>query len=239
MLTFIAAVLSPPPLCQYGNPRSVARIPLRSTQRADAWRYDPVECTGRRAGCESVDPDPSTPTSVDNDAFRRYVVPELPVLLRVARRITGNPIDAEDLVQETVIRAHRAVDRFDGRYPRAWLLTILRNTWRNMNRRTRPRLLDTDDELLSVPATGADGRSGAEEHVVDRMLDAELAAGLRNLSDAHRVVVLLVDIDGLTYQEAADVLGVPSGTVMSRLHRARKRLRARLEQRGYQLAVHR
>jgi RNA polymerase sigma-70 factor (ECF subfamily) len=176
---------------------------------------------------------------VGNVAFHRYVVPELPVLLRVARRLTGDPTDAEDLVQETLIRAYRAVDRFDGRYPRAWLLTILRNTWRNMNRKARPRLLDTADDMLSVPAPGADGRSGAEEHVVDSMLDAELVAGLRHLSDNHRAIVTLVDIDGLTYQEAADVLGIPSGTVMSRLHRARKRLRARLEQRGYQLAVHR
>lgn len=186
-----------------------------------------------------MDTDPSTPTDVDNDAFRRYVVPELPVLLRVARRITGDLTDAEDLVQETLIRAYRAVARFDGRYPRAWLLTILRNTWRNMNRKARPHLLDTADYMLSVPATGADGRSGAEEHVVDGMLDAELVAGLRRLSDNHRAVVTLVDIDGLTYQEAADVLGIPVGTVMSRLHRARKRLRKRLEQRGYQLAVHR
>jgi RNA polymerase sigma-70 factor (ECF subfamily) len=173
---------------------------------------------------------------VSSDAFRRYVVPELPVLLRVARRITGNATDAEDLVQETVLRAYRAVDRFDGRYPRAWLLTILRNTWRNMNRRVRPRLLDAEDDELLVPAAGADRRSGAEEHVVDDMLDADLAAELRDLSANHRAVVTLVDIDGLTYQEAADLLGVPTGTVMSRLHRARKRLRTRLEQRGYRLA---
>jgi len=72
---------------------------------------------------------------------------------------------------------------------------------------------------------------------VDGMLDAALATELRNLSDNHCAVVTLVDIDGLTYQEAADVLGVPTGTVMSRLHRARKRLRTRLEQRGYRLAV--
>ena len=172
-------------------------------------------------------------------AFRRYVVPELPVLLRVARRIAGDPTTAEDLVQETLIRAYRAVERFDGRHPRAWLLTIMRNTWRNMNRKTRPQLLDTADDMLSVPATGADGRGGAEEQVVDSMIDAELVAGLRSLSANHRAIVTLVDIDGLTYQEAADVLGIPSGTVMSRLHRARRRLRARLEQRGYQLAVRR
>lgn len=184
-----------------------------------------------------MEPNRRTPTSAGHDAFRRYVVPELPVLLRVAQRITGNPTDAEDLVQEALVRAYRAVDRFDGRYPRAWLLTILRNTWRNMNRRSRPRLVDTGDDMLTVPAAGADGRSGAEEHVVDRMLDAELVAGLRNLSDSHRAIVTLIDIDGLSYQEAADVLGIPCGTVMSRLHRARTRLRTRLEQRGFQLAV--
>ena len=183
-----------------------------------------------------MEPNRRTPTGTGHDAFRRYVVPELPVLLRVARRMTGNPTDAEDLVQETLVRAYRAVDRFDGRHPRAWLLTILRNTWRNMNRRSRPVLLDTGDEMLSVPAAGADGRRGAEEHVLDGMLDAELATGLRDLPAKHRAVVTLVDIDGLTYQEAADVLGIPTGTVMSRLHRARKRLRARLERRGYRLA---
>jgi RNA polymerase sigma-70 factor (ECF subfamily) len=188
-------------------------------------------------GFTNVEPNPGTPTSTGHDAFRRYVVPELPVLLRVARRLTGNPTDAEDLVQETLVRAYRAVDRFDGRHPRAWLLTIQRNTWRNMNRKSRPRLVDTGDDMLAVPAAGADGRSGAEEHVVDRMMDAELVAGLRNLSDSHRAIVTLIDIDGLTYQEAADVLGIPRGTVMSRLHRARTRLRTRLEQRGFQLAV--
>lgn len=171
------------------------------------------------------------------DAFRRYVVPELAVLLRVARRLTGDPTTAEDLVQETLLRAYRGLERFDGRHPRAWLLTILRNTWRNMNRRARPQLLRSDDEILSVAAPGADGRGGAEEQVVDHMIDGELIAGLRQLSDNHRAVVMLVDVDGLTYQEAADVLGVPAGTVMSRLHRARRRLRRRLEQRGYPLAV--
>lgn len=198
-----------------------------------------MECIGRPAGFTAVEPDPSSPTSLGKSAFRRYVVPELPVLLRVARRITGDPTNAEDLVQETLIRAYRAVDRFDGRHPRAWLLTIMRNTWRNMNRKTLPQLLDTADEMFSVPAAGADGRGGAEEQVVDGMLDAELIAELRSLSDNHRAIVTLVDIDGLTYQEAADVLGIPSGTVMSRLHRARKRLRMRLEQRGYELTVRR
>lgn len=181
--------------------------------------------------------DPTARASVGTDAFRRYVVPQLPVLLRVARRVTGDPADAEDLVQETLIRAYRAIERFDGRHPRAWLLTILRNTWSNMNRRARPQLLDNDEDILSVPGTGADGRSGAEEQVLDGVLDTQLLAALHNLSRNHRAVVVLVDVDGLTYQEAADVLGVPTGTVMSRLHRARSRLRQSLEERGYPSGV--
>ena len=72
-------------------------------------------------------------------AFERYVLPELDVLLRVARSLTHNAADAEDLVQETLIRAHRSIDRFDGRHPRAWLLTILRNANVNRARRRRPR----------------------------------------------------------------------------------------------------
>lgn len=182
-----------------------------------------------------MDRDRDAPVSVADEAFRKYVVPELGVLLRVARRLTGDPVTAEDLVQETLVRAYRAVDRFDGRHPRAWLLTIQRNAWTNMNRRTRPHLLDDEDAIGAVRAGGADGRSGAEEKVLDRVLDAELATGLRRLPSHQRAIVILVDIDGHTYQEAANILDIPPGTVMSRLHRARKKLRKHLERHGYQL----
>lgn len=176
-------------------------------------------------------------TTMRDANFREYVVPELDVLLRVARRLTGQSDSAEDLVQETLIRAYRAVDRFDGRYPRAWLLTIMRNTWKNMNRRARPLFADDPGALLDrTPAHGADGRTGAEEQVVDTSLDHQLAQALTDLAPIHQQAVLLVDVDGLTYQEAADVLGVPTGTVMSRLHRARRQLRARLEREGFTAA---
>lgn len=168
-----------------------------------------------------------------DDAFRRYVVPELEVLLRVARRLTGDVHLAEDIVQETLLRAYRAIDRFDGRYPRAWLLTILRNTAKN-HWRKQEKVSDFSEEILeSTAAPGADGRTGPQEIVLHDVLDPPVADALRSLSDRFRAVVILVDVDGLTYQEAADTLGIPIGTVMSRLHRARNRMRDQLRQGGY------
>lgn len=177
-----------------------------------------------------MDPDQVASQGGAAQRFRSQVVPELPVLLRVGRGLTGNEADAEDLVQETVIRAYRAMDRFDGRHPRGWLLTIMRNTWRNMNRRRRPQPVDPTAYLQQAAGAGADGGDGPEEQVLDGVLEAELVAALGELRPASRQVVLLVDVEGLSYLEAAEVLGVPVGTVMSRLHRARRRLRERLKQ---------
>ncbi|MFO7779618.1 MAG: sigma-70 family RNA polymerase sigma factor [Nitriliruptoraceae bacterium] len=164
--------------------------------------------------------------------FREQVLPELPVLLRVARRLSGGQVDAEDLVQDTLVRAYRAYERFDGRYPRAWLLTILRNTHINMVRKRRPDLLD-DEVAGRIPARGADGRQdGTGEQALHADLDPIVRAALASLSANHRAVIALVDLDGLSYQEAADLLEIPVGTVMSRLHRARGRVRKRLEGHG-------
>lgn len=165
--------------------------------------------------------------------FREQVLPELDVLYRVALRLTGSPPEAEDLVQDTLVRAFRAFDRFDGRYPRAWLLTILRNARRNDLRRRRPDLLDT--ELADrLPDGGRDGeRDVTAAQAVAGQLAPQIREAVAGLSAKHRAVLVLVDLDGLTYQEAADVLEVPVGTVMSRLHRARRRVRAPLEAVGF------
>lgn len=168
-----------------------------------------------------------------NERFRHYVVPEVPVLLRVARRMTASPQDAEDVVQETLLRAYRAIDRFDGRHPRAWLLTILRNATANLYRRARPQLADSPEQLLQLPAAGPEGRNGPEERLLDGVVEAEIVQALFALSQSFREVVVLVDVDGLSYQEAAEALGIPTGTVMSRLHRARKKMRKRLERAGF------
>ncbi|MCB1003421.1 MAG: sigma-70 family RNA polymerase sigma factor [Acidimicrobiales bacterium] len=137
------------------------------------------------------------------------------------------------MVQDTLIRAYRAIERFDGRHPRAWLLTILRNTHINRNRRRRPELMRDPDgtsrELHEVPSLELADAS------VDAGFDAEVERALAELDEPFRRVVELVDVSGLTYAEAAEVLGVPTGTVMSRLHRGRKGLQKRL----YEYAVER
>ncbi|MBW3578023.1 MAG: sigma-70 family RNA polymerase sigma factor [Actinobacteria bacterium] len=192
-----------------------------------------TERTGREQRAPSP-ADVATDDATRNAAFRRYVEPELEVLLRVARRLTGDTSDAEDIVQDTLVRAYRALHRFDGRHPRAWLLTILRNTWKNSLRKRRPVLVDdADPDLARTPARGADGRGGAEEHFMLGIVDAAITSALRSLSSKKRDVVMLVDVDGLSYQQAADVLDIPVGTVMSRLHRARTELRTQLQDNGF------
>ncbi len=166
------------------------------------------------------------------EQFREQVLAELDVLARVARRLTRDHHAAEDLVQETLLRAYRGHARFDGRHPRAWLLTILRNTHLNQVRKRRPDLLE--DELAQrLPARGSEGGTeGAAEQALRDQLDPVVRDALAMLSANHRAVIALVDLDGLTYQEAADLLEVPVGTVMSRLHRARHKVRTRLEAHG-------
>jgi RNA polymerase sigma-70 factor (ECF subfamily) len=161
-------------------------------------------------------------------AFEQHVLPEIELLLRVARSLTRHDADAEDLVQDTLMRAYRAIDRFDGRHPRAWLLTILRNTHINRNRRRRPELGRDGDAADAAQVIGTE-RADA---VVDAEFDGAVAAALGDLDERFRRVVELVDVEGLSYAEAASVLGVPAGTIMSRLHRARTRMRDRLARSG-------
>jgi len=166
-------------------------------------------------------------------SFELYVVPEIEVLLRVARSLTRHRADAEDLVQDTLIRAYKAIDRFDGRHPRAWLLTILRNTHINRNRRRRPELMrDPDVEIERAVRSPAMDDPSRPDHLIDLEFDAAVESALLSLSTTFGEVVELVDLNGLSYAEAAEVLGVPVGTVMSRLHRGRKKIREHLRRSG-------
>ncbi len=175
------------------------------------------------------------PTTESQASFEEYVLPEMEVLYRTAWSLTRSDVDAQDLVQETLLRAYRAIDRFDGRYPRAWLLTIMRNANINRARKKRPELLDDPDATFERSVAFAETDS-PESLTMETEFDATVESAFAALPDKFREVVELVDLNGLAYQEAADVLEVPVGTVMSRLHRARKRIRDHIEEVGLELA---
>jgi len=176
---------------------------------------------------ESSTPAPDARPGETATRFDQVVVPEIPVMWRAALALTGDPHEAEDLMQDTLLRAYRFVDGFDGRHPRAWLLTILRNTNVNRHRRRRPTLTTTGD--LPEPSSATPATDSAEDQASGGHLDARIEAALRRLSPKLGQVIKLVDVAGFTYDEAAAALGIPAGTVMSRLHRARRQIRAELE----------
>jgi RNA polymerase sigma-70 factor, ECF subfamily len=170
---------------------------------------------------------PSKATTTDQTKrFEELIVPEMPFLARVARSMSHSAAEADDLAQDTLLKAYRAMDRFDGRHPKAWLARIARNTAINRDQRNREFLL-AEDGIVEPDDDGAEPND-PEAIVVGADVDEVLRNGLDALPPAFRVVVQLVDVEGLSYQEAADALDVPVGTVMSRLHRARRRLRQAL-----------
>src|SRR5271155_4455930 len=165
----------------------------------------------------------------------------MPSLYSAALRMTRNPSDAEDLVQETYLKAYRAYGGFkEGTYLKAWLYKILTNTFINSYRSKRRRPEETDIEdvgelylyrhLGGSQATAA-GRT-AEEEVLDHITDDEVKAAIEALPDAFRIAVILSDVEGFSYKEIAEITEVPIGTVMSRLHRGRKALQRALAEYG-------
>lgn len=164
------------------------------------------------------------------ESFRLFVEPEIPVLLRVARSLTGNAADAEDLVQETLIKAFGALENFDGANPRAWLLTILRNAAHNVWRKKKPDYVD-DWTLLPEfkPAFNAESPRSAEEDALAGVVDPALIKAVNGLARDFRSVLILVDVEGFSYAECAEILGIPIGTVMSRRSRAVAKVRKSLQ----------
>jgi RNA polymerase sigma-70 factor (ECF subfamily) len=172
-------------------------------------------------------PPPAAPASSVEERRRRFeelIVPEVDFLARVSRSMSKSGAEAEDLAQDTLLKAFRSIDSFDGRHPRAWLFRIARNSAINRDQRARERLLGEDEDLDRWAASGPDA-ADPSMIVVDPMYDEVLERALDELPPAFRIVIDLVDVGGLRYQEAADLLDIPVGTVMSRLHRARGRLR--------------
>lgn len=164
-------------------------------------------------------------------------------LYTAALRMTRNPSDAEDLVQETYLKAYRGFGGFqEGTNLKAWLYKILTNTFINNYRakKRRPEESDVEDveELYLYRRLGGGqaevaGRS-AEDELLDHLTESEIKDALEALPEQFRIAVLLGDVEGFSYKEIADILDIPIGTVMSRLHRGRKALQKRLYEFGRQ-----
>jgi len=152
-------------------------------------------------------------------------------LYSAAMRMTRNASDAEDLVQEVFLRAYRGFDRFEqGTNIRAWLYRILTNTFINSYRAKQRRPEESDlgevEDLYLYRRLGgleaaSRGRS-AEDELMDLVTDSEVKDALEALPEQFRMAVLLADVEGFSYKEIAEILDIPIGTVMSRLHRGRK-----------------
>ena len=174
----------------------------------------------------------SSSAAADADEFSVEVLQFLEPLFAMAMRLTRNRADAEDLVQDTYVKALRFASQYKrGTNLRAWLYTILHNTWRNRVRGASRDHVDVDSEQVELAAAGGGGSEAIDtpERILMRStLDADLQAALDELPEAFRQAVWLRDVEEFTYAEIAEMLSVPMGTVMSRISRGRRLLFERL-----------
>lgn len=168
--------------------------------------------------------------------FTEEAMPLLDQLYGGALRMTRNPQDAEDLVQETYLKAYKAFDSFKpGTNLKAWLYRIMTNTYINNYRKKQRRPLVTsadevtDSQLYTSSSHDSTGLESAEVEALKSMPNSQISDALNALNEDYRMVVYYADVEGLSYKEIADVMGIPMGTVMSRLHRGRKQLREMLK----------
>jgi RNA polymerase sigma-70 factor, ECF subfamily len=171
------------------------------------------------------------------ERFERDAVPLLSGMYSSALRMTRNPSDAEDLVQETFLRAYRGFAGFqEGTNLKAWLYRILTNTFINSYRKKQrePKTVpdeNVEDWYLYDRLAAQSSEASAEATVLEAIPDEDVKEALDALPEAFRMAVLLADVEGFSYKEIAEILDIPIGTVMSRLHRGRRALEKALWQR--------
>lgn len=174
-----------------------------------------------------------------NELAKRFEAEALPLLDQLyggALRMTKNPADAEDLVQETYMKAFQSFSSFqEGTNLKAWLYRIMTNSYINTYRKKKRQPLQsstedvTDHQLLATASHDSAGLESAEIEALRNLPNSQIADALNALSDDYRMVVYYADVEGLAYKEIAEIMDVPIGTVMSRLHRGRKQLREALK----------
>lgn len=173
----------------------------------------------------------------DQATFAEDAMPLMDGLYSAAMRMTRNASDAEDLVQETFLKAYRAYERFEaGTNLKAWMYRILTNSYINEYRKKQRRpdetdLDDVEDLYLYRRLGGAESATlsrSAEDELMELFGEDEVKVALEDLPEHYRLPILLADVEGFAYKEIAEILDVPIGTVMSRLHRGRKQLQKRL-----------
>jgi RNA polymerase sigma-70 factor (ECF subfamily) len=180
-----------------------------------------------------------TAVDLSKEEKRRFQDEALPILDSLyagALRMTRNPADAEDLVQETMLRAYRAFARFEaGTNLKAWLFRILTNAYINTYRKKQrePQKISQDeiqdfDLYRELKDHDPDISRTPEDIVLDGLVDSDIIEAIDDLPEQFRMAVVLSDVEGFSYAEMAEILDVPLGTVMSRLHRGRKALQKRL-----------
>lgn len=174
--------------------------------------------------------------TAQRERFVADAVPLLDSLYAGALRMTRNPADAEDLVQDTMLRAYRSFDRFEpGTNLKAWLFRIMTNAYINTYRKKQrePKSVSQDeveefDLYRELKAGDPDLARTPETIVLDSLVDSDITDAIDDLAEPFRLAVVLSDIEGFSYAEMADIMDVALGTVMSRLHRGRKALQKRL-----------